>query len=128
VPHFHHVNLGVSPGGIETEAVFLVEILGYRPIDPGDELRPRGAHWFETDDGSQVHLSEDAEHRPAARAHVAVDYGRELSEVRSRLAAASWTFAEFTGAAPNQTILCKDPAGNRWELRGVSAAQLAAES
>ena len=121
------MNLAVTPGGIEAEAGFLVEILGYRPIDPGDELRRRGAHWFEADDGSQVHLSEDAEHRPAARAHVAVDYRSELSDVRSRLAAASWKFAEFDGAAPNQTILCKDPAGNRWELRGVSAAPLVAE-
>lgn len=120
MPRFHHVNLGVSPGGIEAESAFLVDILGYRRIDPGDELRQRGATWFEAADGSQVHLSEDPEHRPAARAHVAVDYATDIDEVRGRLTGAAWKFASFDGLPASQTILCKDPAGNRWELRGVS--------
>jgi hypothetical protein len=116
------VNLGVAPGGLAAESAFLIEILGYSALDPGEEMRQRGATWFEADDGSQVHLSEDPDHQPAARAHVAVAYGPGLSDVRERLTAAAWKFAQFDGAAPAQVILCKDPAGNRWELRGVSAS------
>jgi hypothetical protein len=116
MPHHHHVNLGVPPGGIGAEAAFLVGILGYREIDPPEEFRAR-AHWFEADDASQVHLSEDPDHHPAARAHTAVDYGAGLGEVRDRLASAGWEFTRFDGVGPH-VLFCQDAAGNRWELRG----------
>jgi hypothetical protein len=117
MPRHHHVNLGVPTGGIGAEAGFLVDILGYRKIDPPEELRAR-ANWFEAEDDSQVHLSEDPEHRPAGRAHTAVDYGPDLANVRDRLAHAGLEFATFDGIGP-QVIFCTDPAGNRWELRGT---------
>jgi catechol 2,3-dioxygenase-like lactoylglutathione lyase family enzyme len=116
MPLHHHVNLGVPPGGIEAEAAFLVDILGYRELDPGEELRDR-AHWFEADDSSQVHLSEDPDHRPPGRAHTAVDYGADLATVRDRLASSGWEFTSYDRVGP-QVILCNDAAGNRWELRG----------
>ena len=119
MPRHHHVNLGVPPDGIRTEAQFLVDILGYRELDPPEEFRAL-AHWFEADDGSQVHLSEDPAHQPAARAHTAVDYGSDLVKVRDRLEGAGWEFTTFDRIGP-QVIFCEDAAGNRWELRGTLA-------
>ncbi len=118
MPSFHHVNLGVPPAGIEAESAFLLDVLGYRILDPGEEMQRRGAHWFEAEDGSQVHLSEDPDHRPAARAHVAVAYGPQLAEVRDRLARAACEFAEFDLPGGGKGLFCQDPSGNRWELRG----------
>jgi len=117
MPRHHHVNLGVPTGGIGAEAAFLVDILGYRELDPPESLRSL-AHWYEAEDGSQVHLSEDPEHRPAARAHTAVDYGSGLAEVRDRLTSAGWEFTRFDGLGPH-VLFCEDTAGNRWELRGT---------
>src|SRR5579871_3409089 len=119
MPRHHHVNLGVPAGGLGAEEGFLVDILGYRTLDPPEQLRGR-AHWFEAEDGSQVHLSEDPEHRPAARAHTAIDYGADLPSVRDRLTGAGIEFATFDGLGP-QVLFCADPAGNRWELRGTLA-------
>ena len=117
MPRHHHVNLGVPTGQIGSEASFLVDILGYQVLEPPEELRSR-ANWFEAEDGSQVHLSEDPEHRPASRAHTAVEYGTDLAKVRDRLVDAGCDFKVFDGLGP-QVLFCEDPAGNRWELRGT---------
>jgi len=115
VPRFHHVNLGVPVDGIEQETDWLVDVLGYRRLDAGPELAAMGACWFEADDGSQVHLSGDAEHRAAARAHVAVVFD-DLDPVCRRIEGRGddFTMSEGTGI---RVLLCRDPAGNRWELR-----------
>jgi catechol 2,3-dioxygenase-like lactoylglutathione lyase family enzyme len=115
VVHFHHVNLGVPEGGAEAEAEFLVGVLGYRriPLTPDD---PPIAKWFESADGKQVHLSEDPDHRPAARAHVAVDFGDELALVLRKFDDAGYAYQQFPN---NPIVFCSDPAGNRWELRGT---------
>src|SRR5438445_8145122 len=118
VPRFHHVNLAVAPGQLSAEAGFLVEVLGYRALEVDDQLRALGAQWFEADDGSQVHLSEDPDHRPAARAHVAVDFGPELADVERRLERAAVKFRTLDQQGGPHVLLCRDPAGNRWELRG----------
>jgi catechol 2,3-dioxygenase-like lactoylglutathione lyase family enzyme len=116
VVHFHHVNLGVPEGGAEAEAAFLVDFLGYRriPLTPED---PPIAKWFESADGKQVHLSEDPEHRPAARAHVAVDLGDELALVVRKFDDAGYAYQPAQSPG-NPIVFCLDPAGNRWELRG----------
>jgi catechol 2,3-dioxygenase-like lactoylglutathione lyase family enzyme len=75
-----------------------------------------GANWYETDDGSQVHLSVDPDHRPAARAHTALDIGEQIDEIAGRLQSAGIEYrdGEFDG---RRILFCQDPAGNRWELR-----------
>jgi catechol 2,3-dioxygenase-like lactoylglutathione lyase family enzyme len=113
---FHHVNLGVPAGGADAEAAFLVDLLGYRRV----ELTPEAssaARWFESDDGKQVHLSEDPDHRPAARAHVAVELGDELAALEQKFDEAGYRY-EAIDSAGRRIVLCRDPAGNRWELRG----------
>src|ERR1019366_5403544 len=68
MPTFDHVNLGVPVGGMDTQVAFLIDILGYRRVDPGPEILAKGnPMWFESDDGGQVHLSMDPEHRPPER-------------------------------------------------------------
>ncbi len=116
MPTFHHANLGVPPDLADVEAEFLVEILGYQRLEPPKIATDFGARWFVADDGTQVHLSLDPDHRPAARAHTAIDVSSEREAIEGRLTDAGIPFktSEFNG---NRIVICKDPAGNGWELR-----------
>jgi len=118
MPTFHHVNLGVLADDVDALEGFLVEVLGYRRVDLDDRLKKFGARWFEADDGTQVHLSIDPDHRPAARAHVAVSYGPQLADIESRLQKASVEFDAADRPGFPRVVNCHDPAGNKWELRG----------
>jgi catechol 2,3-dioxygenase-like lactoylglutathione lyase family enzyme len=120
VLRFHHVNLGVPVGGAEAEEAFLLDVLGYRRVvaPPGLALRAR---WFEGEDGKQIHLSEDPDHRPAARAHVAVEVEGDLPALEARLEQAGLEHSAFDGDGL-RIVFCQDPAGNRWELRGAASA------
>jgi catechol 2,3-dioxygenase-like lactoylglutathione lyase family enzyme len=119
MPTFDHVNLGVPPDGADREATFLVDVLGFRRVDPGPEASARGnPMWFEGDDGGQVHLSMDPDHRPAARAHVAVRIGDDLPAVGQRLVAGGFN-CEPISFGGRDRLLTLDPAGNRWELIGT---------
>jgi len=120
VPRFHHVNLGVLPEQVDDEMAWLVEVLGYRRMAITPELNAMGARWFEADDGSQVHLSTDEEHHPARRAHVAIELD-DIDAVSSRLSARGQAF-EANQRDGMTVLLCRDPAGNRWELRSVPVA------
>jgi catechol 2,3-dioxygenase-like lactoylglutathione lyase family enzyme len=117
---FHHVNLGVPPDDVDAEAGFLVQLLGFRPVPRDESMGAIGARWYEGDDGAQIHLSADPDHRPAAKAHVAIEYGPDLTTVEERLLQAGVAFerAALPGFPP--VLLCRDPAGNSWELRGES--------
>lgn len=122
MPRHHHVNLSVPAGGLDAQHEFLVGVIGYRSLPTPEEVRARGikASWFEADDGSQIHLSEDPNHRSQSFAHVAIELTPdELEAVQQRLAAASIEFAEIE-ASPGfpRVVFTRDPAGNRWELRG----------
>jgi catechol 2,3-dioxygenase-like lactoylglutathione lyase family enzyme len=115
MPKFHHANLGVPPELADAEADFLVGVLGYRHLEPPPVARSYGARWYEADDGTQVHLSLDPKHVPAAMAHTAIDVSGEGIEARLTAAGIPFTAGEFGG---NRVVNCKDPAGNGWELRG----------
>src|SRR3954447_17726612 len=115
MPRFHHVNLGVPPDVVEEEAAFLTDILGYRRLEAPD-MQPYNPRWFEADDGTQVHLSVDPDHRPAARAHTAIELGGQSAEVERRLGEAGIDF-QTRGVGDGRTLFCPDPAGNLWELR-----------
>jgi catechol 2,3-dioxygenase-like lactoylglutathione lyase family enzyme len=117
------VNLGVPTGGTGAEEVFLLDVLGYRRVTSPPEFGDR-ARWFEGEDGSQIHLSEDPGHQPAARAHVAVEVGDVLDELEGRLKQAGLEYSVFDGD-DLRVVFCADPAGNRWELRGSSAGETA---
>jgi len=119
MPSHHHVNLGVLPGQTEAEEDFLVDVLGYRRVPDEERPKGRGLRWFRADDGSEIHLSVDAEHRPAARAHVAVDYGPDLAEVEARLTRDGIDHETSDTAGFPLVVNCCDPAGNLWELRGL---------
>jgi len=122
MPRFHHVNLAVLPDEVESEMSFLTDVLGYRRMELNERLAGMGARWFEADDGSQVHLSLDPEHRPAARAHVAVEYGPQLADVEDRLRQAAVEFNAGALAGFPRVVTCRDPGGNLWELRGEMEA------
>jgi catechol 2,3-dioxygenase-like lactoylglutathione lyase family enzyme len=112
----HHVNLGIPVGGVDAEAGFLVDFLGYTRLEPPPSLASV-AKWFEYEDGTQIHLSEDPEHRPGARAHVAVELGEQLAAVEQLFDRAGYAYTHLDGQ-DLRVVFCQDPAGNRWELRG----------
>ena len=112
MPRFHHANLGVPPGVEEAQGAFLVDVLGYRKMDVPADLQGL-ARWYEADDGSQIHLSIDPDHQPAARAHTAIEVD---NEIEARLSATGIAYRS-AGRDDLAIVLCKDPAGNRWELR-----------
>jgi hypothetical protein len=116
---FHHVNLSIPVDGEEAEAAFLVDYLNYERLElpPGT---PQTAKWFATEDGSQIHLSEDPEHHPSTRAHVAIELGSYLSDVRSKFNKSDYEYTT-SNFADRSILFCQDPAGNRWELRGKLA-------
>ena len=116
--NFHHVNLGVPVDGLDAEAGFLIDVLGYQRVKVDRELQQMGVNWFEADDGSQIHLSPDPDHRPAARAHVAVSFGAALPDVELRLKEGAIEFESSHRPGFPAVLFCQDPAGNRWELRG----------
>ncbi|MDA8044563.1 MAG: glyoxalase [Actinomycetota bacterium] len=118
MPTFHHVNLGVPPDGSDAEGEFLVGVLGYRKVPPEERPQGLGVRWYRADDGSEVHLSEDAEHRPAEKAHVAVVFGDALPAVEQRLGTAGIEHKSFQLDGFPRVVTCRDPAGNLWELRG----------
>ena len=115
---FHHVNLGVPEDLLAEEASFVLDVLGCRRVEPDPALQGVGSNWFEADDGAQIHLSVDPDHRPAERAHVAVAFGGDLSGVEQRLQARSIPYDSAQRPGFPWVLLCRDPAGNRWELRG----------
>ncbi len=112
MPRFHHANLGLPPGLEDREGSFLVDVLLYRKMSVPADLQ-RIARWYEAEDGTQIHLSIDPEHRPAAAAHTAIEVD-EAIEVRLDAAGIAYRAAERDGI---RVVFCDDPAGNRWELR-----------
>jgi hypothetical protein len=114
VPKLHHVNITIPVGGEDDEAAFLVDIMGYTRIPVPEDLPM--AKWFEFSDGTQIHLSEDPDHQPSARAHIAIELGSELQAVAERLDDAGYEVHRFDGRDV-RVVFCQDPAGNRWELR-----------
>ncbi len=120
---FHHVNLGVPVDGVDAEGQFLQDVLGYRRMQVDAPLQQMGVNWFEATDGSQVHLSPDPDHRPAARAHVAVAFGPDLGDIERRLKEAEIDYDSAQRPGFPWVLFCQDPAGNRWELRGDVGAK-----
>ncbi|HSO96625.1 MAG TPA: VOC family protein [Acidimicrobiia bacterium] len=117
-----HINLCVPEGGVDAEIRWLVDLLGYRRAEPGPEIARLGPlYWFEADDGTQVHLTIDAEHRPSKRAHTAVDLGDQLDPVIARVEASGQETFSIANDGRRQ-VFATDPAGNLWELIGPAVS------
>ncbi len=119
----HHVNLSVPEGQAETEAGWLVEMLGYRAVEGGPEITAlvealgRRLWWFEADDGSQIHLSPNAEHAVVPSAHTAIRLDDDLDACLSRLEGRGFE-CRTTAFDGERHVFVTDPAGNLWELVG----------
>jgi catechol 2,3-dioxygenase-like lactoylglutathione lyase family enzyme len=116
MPRLHHVNLGVPPDVVDAQCEFLTDVLGYRRLDVPSQIAARGALWFEDEQGKQIHLSVDPDHRPPARAHTAIELGDDAARVEARLEATGTAAKVFDGGEV-RVVFVEDPAGNRWELR-----------
>jgi catechol 2,3-dioxygenase-like lactoylglutathione lyase family enzyme len=121
MPRHHHVNLGVPTGGVPAQIEFLTTVLGYRRVAVTEQQAAMGVQWFEGADGSQIHLSEDPDHAPPRRAHVAVVLDDdELATVEARLAAGGIAVRPLDNPDIRRFLVLRDPSGNRWELRSES--------
>jgi catechol 2,3-dioxygenase-like lactoylglutathione lyase family enzyme len=120
MPTLHHVNLSVPElvddvPGTEAETAWL-ELLGYRPIEPGPEIASMtSVWWFEADDGTQVHLTPDAAHAPSPKAHTAIRLDDALDATVARIEAAGQACLTVTFDG-DRHVFANDPAGNVWEL------------
>ena len=119
----HHVNLSVPVDGVPAMTGWLVDVLGYRSVPAGPEITAlvesmgRSLHWFEADDGHQIHLSPAAEHTVTPNAHTAVRFDDALDAVLDRLAARGVEVRTTTFDGERHAFAA-DPAGNLWELVG----------
>jgi hypothetical protein len=126
VPRLDHINLCVpetvdGTSGTDAEAAWLAA-LGYRRAEPGPEASRLGTlNWFEADDGTQVHLTIDANHAPSAAAHTAIRLGDALDATITQLEMSGHRCSTiaFDG---DRHVFATDPAGNLWELIGPLAA------
>ena len=122
MPTMHHVNLCVPEAEADAEAEWLVDVLGYQRAAAGPEATAFGTlRWFEGDDGHQVHLTIDPEHRPSPRAHTAIRLDDALDTVVSKLEAAGKSSHALTFDG-DRHVFTNDPAGNLWELIGPPVA------
>jgi catechol 2,3-dioxygenase-like lactoylglutathione lyase family enzyme len=109
----HHVNLGVHEGDLAAEVEWLTGTLGMTRVEPPTGVGP--LWWFADQNGMQVHISVDADHTPARRAHVAIELDDvEAAKHKAVAAGGKVDESEFDGV---RVVFCRDPGGNRWELR-----------
>jgi catechol 2,3-dioxygenase-like lactoylglutathione lyase family enzyme len=118
----HHVNLSVPEDGAPQVGEWLVNMLGYTEVPGGPEVtalvEKMGGRlwWFEADDGSQIHLSPNAEHAVVARAHTAIRLD-DLDATLERLDNGGFDH-NTTAFDGERHAFVTDPAGNLWELVG----------
>jgi len=111
-----HINLTVPEDGVDAEAAWLVDLLGYTTVEPGPDVAALGrVHWFEAEDGTQVHLSPDPDHRPSRRAHTAMFVGPGLEALKEKVEASGQETFEIRLDGRRQ-LFATDPAGNLWEF------------
>jgi catechol 2,3-dioxygenase-like lactoylglutathione lyase family enzyme len=128
----HHVNLGVPTGGVPAEVEFLINIVGLTEAkdkklraaamlarnDPPIVVPPETVLWYEDGDGFEVHLTEDPNHRPAEKAHVAFHVGDALQDIEAELRHRGVSTIELLNVPELRVLATNDPAGNVWEFRG----------
>jgi catechol 2,3-dioxygenase-like lactoylglutathione lyase family enzyme len=119
----HHVNLSVPEDGAQTQADWLVSMLGYQEVTGGPEITEivekmgRRVWWFEADDGSQVHLSPNPAHAIVPSVHTAIRLDADLDPTLERLDAAGFE-TRTTAFDGERHAFVTDPSGNLWELVG----------
>jgi catechol 2,3-dioxygenase-like lactoylglutathione lyase family enzyme len=128
----HHVNLGVPTGGVPAEVEFLTNIVGLTEAtekkaratamlarnNPPIVVPPETVLWYEDGEGFEVHLTEDPNHHPAEKAHVAFVVGEGLQDIEAELGSRGVATTELLNVPELRVLATTDPAGNVWEFRG----------
>jgi catechol 2,3-dioxygenase-like lactoylglutathione lyase family enzyme len=128
----HHVNLGVPTGGVPAEVEFLINIVGLTEAkdkkvraaamlarnNPPIIVPPETVLWYEDGDGFEVHLTEDPNHHPAEKAHVAFVVDEALQDIEAELVRRGVATTELLDVPELRVLATTDPAGNVWEFRG----------
>jgi catechol 2,3-dioxygenase-like lactoylglutathione lyase family enzyme len=110
-----HVQIAMPAGEEEKARKFYISLLGFVEIPKPSELAKRGGAWFQSGN-VQVHLSVEADFRPARKAHPAFlvdDLDRLIAKARSLGIELDATQPPLDGY---KRVHIFDPFGNRIEL------------
>jgi catechol 2,3-dioxygenase-like lactoylglutathione lyase family enzyme len=111
---FHHVQLGMPPGGEEEAEAFYAGLLSMARIPKPRHLRSRGGCWFRSGT-TELHLGVEPRFAPSAKAHPALRV-RGLAALRAALTGAGWPVEDDTQLEGHDRWYVRDPFGNRLEL------------
>lgn len=115
-----HINLRIPVGGEDRAEAFWCGLLGFtnRPKPPGNE---HPGCWF-AGPGFEIHVSPDAEFRPATKAHIAFVV-EKLDGLAEALRNSGVEIRPARGEAGDlESCFLDDPFGNRLELMTADAA------
>jgi catechol 2,3-dioxygenase-like lactoylglutathione lyase family enzyme len=114
VEGFHHVQLGMPPGGEPEAEDFYSELLGFTRIQKPAHLAARGGCWFRSGQ-VELHLGAEPGFVASKKAHPALRV-RGLASVRAALGAADWPVQDDTQLDGHDRWYALDPFGNRLEF------------
>lgn len=114
VEGFHHVQLGMPPGGEDEAEAFYVGLLRFALIEKPAHLASRGGCWFRSGD-VELHLGVEPGFAPSSKAHPALRI-RGLASVRAALEAAGRGAQDDTQLEGHDRWYALDPFGNRLEF------------
>jgi catechol 2,3-dioxygenase-like lactoylglutathione lyase family enzyme len=114
VEGFHHVQLGMPPGGEPEAEDFYAEVLGFARIEKPAHLAARGGCWFRSG-AVELHLGVEPGFVASKKAHPALRI-RGLASVRAALAEADWPVQDDTQLDGHDRWYALDPFGNRLEF------------
>ena len=114
-----HVQLAMPPGNEGAARAFYVGLLGFDEAVKPPALAGRGGAWFESGQ-VKLHLSVDADFRPARKAHPALLVD-DLSVLVACLEAAGIAIGRDVALEGYGRVHVHDPFGNRIELMQETA-------
>ena len=110
----HHVQLMCPPGSEDASRAFYRDVLGLEEVPKPPVLAARGGCWFRGG-GIELHLSVDADFRPARKAHPGL-LVTNLDDWALRLEAAGHPVEWDDNFPGMRRFHSRDPHGNRLEL------------
>jgi catechol 2,3-dioxygenase-like lactoylglutathione lyase family enzyme len=114
VEGFHHVQLGMPPGGEPEAEAFYSELLRFVRIEKPAHLASRGGCWFRSG-AVELHLGVETGFAASSKAHPALRV-RGLASVRAAFETADWPVQDDAQLGGHERWYALDPFGNRLEF------------
>jgi catechol 2,3-dioxygenase-like lactoylglutathione lyase family enzyme len=123
IRRIQHVQLAAPPGCEDAARTFFGALLGLEEVSKPQQLAAGGGVWFALAEGQELHVGIERDHRPAGKAHPALEVtGRAaLEELAARLASAGHPVSWDDRIRSVHRFHTADPWGNRLELQAPAA-------